>query len=1107
MAELTVHNGKDPIFIGLLIVVSVLFGVFFRVVLKKIPVPYTLLCLFLGLILGEIVFRTAGVSALGDSINLWLALDPHTILFMFLPPLIYESASSMDYHTFVASFYQSLLLAVPGVLISAGLTGLVAMYVLPHGWDFVTAMTLGSILAATDPVAVVALLRELGAPRTLATVIEGESLLNDGIAFVMFQFFLAELQGEIQSIGSFLAAFVYKSIVASIVGWYTGKLITFMMGLIFDDAVAIVMLSASGALGAFYIVEGLLEASGVLGVVAFGVAFASRRSGNIAHGAFEAVETVWESLGFLANTLVFVYSGIIIVNFLFHSGVVQPIDYMYLLVLYALLHVIRAIAIVSLSPFLSRTGYGFNYRQGLLFAWSGLRGAVGLTLGLFVVNDLQVDRKVRSLIMFYVAGIAALTLLINGTTAGHLVRYLEIDRSSAAAKVFYANVLRQFQNRVESTIAVARREENFKGTDWSVVWSRMPVLSHDMQRLVELRMGTAIKPKIWKRMQKNLKLVEASYVSATMELVAATLVQDARHRFLNLVKSTYNAEFEHGARESRPAFQILVDAATEAQDRYDSSYSEWATIQKYASVPQWMRFIPSNSVKHLLVDWRLALGYELAAVFIKVHVAVEREFIELTDNGDVADVVLAQSHQQMLDAQSYLDNMNTDFADITGAFKTRWASQWVLRDAWVFAQELYHSGEIESKELNSIVRSIDESRGPLLRARFSATKPQERIQVLRNSDLFEGLSVEDTESLLQLFQEQEFLSDENIAVEGEACRGVYLITNGKVEMSSNVNGERVVLRKLTSGDLIGDYEIVTHSKNKWSLTCVTNVRGYFLKHSHMIKLLDKHKGSRFERNVYVHAGISILQFYHILESGNAFTPEQSSAMLQDAQLLRPGNDCTQSYDGGMAVLFVGQCMMISEVTGALSGSLLGNNEEWLFAVTRMELLGTWTFRNDACLLWVPDYDVVSEMPSDRVLSRATSSVDYVATGTPKAARSRRRSRTASSNTLGFQKRQASASFRNSRNSRRSQRSTSNGEDNIPFGSAYTPRTLASLKFEENPLVGISDINIRVARVPAEKSTSTPLTDLVSTPGGSPSINAPNFMYRSVSDTNAYTKQL
>ena len=117
--------------------------------------------MLLGVILGELVQWT-DLGALEDSIENWKRLEAETILIIFLPVLIFESASNIDIHVFQKALYQILLLAVPGVLINVALIGVVAKYVFPYAWSVTEAITFGAIFSATDPIAVVSLLRELG---------------------------------------------------------------------------------------------------------------------------------------------------------------------------------------------------------------------------------------------------------------------------------------------------------------------------------------------------------------------------------------------------------------------------------------------------------------------------------------------------------------------------------------------------------------------------------------------------------------------------------------------------------------------------------------------------------------------------------------------------------------------------------------------------------------------------------------------------------------------------------------------------------------------------------------------------------------------------------
>jgi NhaP-type Na+/H+ or K+/H+ antiporter len=119
----------------------------------------------------------------------WTSMNPHLIMLIFLPPLIFESAFNTDAHLFYYEIWKILALAGPAVIASTYLTAVVMYYILgynDHGFTFTAALMLGAILSATDSVAVVALLKELGASKRLSTLIEGESLMNDGTAMVVF---------------------------------------------------------------------------------------------------------------------------------------------------------------------------------------------------------------------------------------------------------------------------------------------------------------------------------------------------------------------------------------------------------------------------------------------------------------------------------------------------------------------------------------------------------------------------------------------------------------------------------------------------------------------------------------------------------------------------------------------------------------------------------------------------------------------------------------------------------------------------------------------------------------------------------------------------------
>lgn len=225
-----------------------------------------------------------GHNAVTESTAMWIGIDGEVLLLVFLPGLLFLDSYNTNVYLFKQAFSQLLVFAFPMSLCGTILTALVAYFVLPYGWSSDLCMLLGSILAATDPVAVAVLLKELGAPPRLQTHIAGESLLNDGAAVVFFKIFSArffhemgvEGVGEEIGWGRGIVMFLRLSFGGAIVGVLFGVLLVTVLfnlnrRLSREECVFQVAATMAIAYLSYFTSEVLLQCSGILAVVFCGV--------------------------------------------------------------------------------------------------------------------------------------------------------------------------------------------------------------------------------------------------------------------------------------------------------------------------------------------------------------------------------------------------------------------------------------------------------------------------------------------------------------------------------------------------------------------------------------------------------------------------------------------------------------------------------------------------------------------------------------------------------------------------------------------------------------------------------------------------------------------
>lgn len=403
----------DTVFVLLFIVASAV-----AIAVRWLRVPYTVALVFAGLLLG----------------TLHLFEPPHLtkeLLFtVFLPGLLFEAAFHIEFTQFWRNRLTIISLAVPGVVAAIALTTLILAPVanqlhFVQGFTWHHAMVFGALIAATDPIAVIAIFRSLGVPRRLAVLVDGESLLNDGTGIVFFTLSLAAVAGNSVTAGGLAVDFGTVVGVGAALGAVIGLAVSQVIKSV-DDPMIEITLTTIAAYGAFVAAEHF-HVSGVIATVAAGMLcgnYAART--GMSPSTRVAVETFWEYVAFALNSIVFLLIGFEVhVNELLASWL--AIVAAYLVVVFG-----RALVIFGVSAVLRGTRERLPWSWSAVLTWGGLRGGLSMVLALSLPDSFPH----RQLLVTMTFGVIILSILIHGLTMAPLLRWLGIVRGREARAAY-----------------------------------------------------------------------------------------------------------------------------------------------------------------------------------------------------------------------------------------------------------------------------------------------------------------------------------------------------------------------------------------------------------------------------------------------------------------------------------------------------------------------------------------------------------------------------------------------------------------------------------------------------------------------------------------------
>lgn len=381
--------------LGFLLFVSALVAMLTR----RLHLPYTV-----GLVL-------AGMALYFSHVHIKWHLTKDLIFSVFLPPLVFEAALFIHWRDFKKELPVVTLFATAGVALAAAVTAVGMHFAL--SWDWGSAIVFGVLIAATDPVSVIATFKESNAHGRLRMLIESESLLNDGTAAVAFVAVLGVLAGGHETVLSITGALFVTIIGGALIGGIIASLFMLLAGRTPDYLVEITFTTLV-AYGSFFVAEHF-GCSGVLAALTAGLVVGNfRSSGSISAAGRHALGPFWEYVAFVANSLVFLLIGAQEAQQHF-TGLWVPV-----LVAIALVTLGRAAAVYPLCAVFAGSRFKVNMRHQHVLFWGGLRGALALALSL----SLPEDFPRRDVIVVITFAVVAFSVFAQGLTITPLLRRL-----------------------------------------------------------------------------------------------------------------------------------------------------------------------------------------------------------------------------------------------------------------------------------------------------------------------------------------------------------------------------------------------------------------------------------------------------------------------------------------------------------------------------------------------------------------------------------------------------------------------------------------------------------------------------------------------------------
>jgi monovalent cation:H+ antiporter, CPA1 family len=699
-------------------------------------------------------------------------------LYIFLPLLLFEAALLIDVRRMIDDAAPIFLLAVVAVFVTTIVVGLALWPVAPV--PLVACLLVGAIIATTDPAAVVAIFRDLGAPGRLTRLVEGESLLNDAAAIALFALLLEILlTGREPVTGEALARFATSFAGGALLGVAGGRLIMMMMRWLRDERLAETTLTLALPYIVFILGEHL-GVSGVTATVAAGLTVSALSRRRLSPETRRFLHAVWQQLAFWASSLVFILAAILVPRLLIG---INLFDVLLTAIVALAAFAARALVLFGLLPLLStaRLAQRVDHRYKLVILWGGMRGAVTLALALGVTENRAIDPEIQRFVAILATGFVLLTLLVNGTTLRRVIHLLKLDRLSPLDQALRHQVLALSLSNVRDAVRATASDYRIGPVPTN------QVLDPYEERIVEATERGTFDSEIADRERVTLGLVALAVRERELILEHFEQRSVSRHILERLLSNA--EELIDGARLGG---RTGYNRAARRHLGFGWAFRLAHALHRYLRIERALAARLADRFEQVLVS-RMALEELTRFADAKMTPLLGRRVAEIL--GDILE--------QRLDATAKaLDALRVQYPAYAEALERRFLMQYAIRLEGDEYETLFEEGLIGQELHNDLAREVE------ARRTASARRPRldlglDTRELVWKFPLFSALDPEQLARISDSLQSRIAVPGERLIRRGERGNAMFFIFSGAVEVA--VGRRRIVLGR---GDFFGELALL-----------------------------------------------------------------------------------------------------------------------------------------------------------------------------------------------------------------------------------------------------------------------------------------------------------